>query len=142
MVARAERKPPEMSFSPDAARGLRRVFIRRLAVEARLGVYPQEEAQPQRVLIDLELLAEDDAAPHGIGSEDLARVVDYEAVANIARRLALAGHTRLAETLGERIACAVLASDARLAAVRVTVEKPDIIADVAGVGVTVERLRR
>ena len=131
-----------MSFSPDAAQGLRRVFIRRLTVQARLGVYPQEEAAPQRVLIDLELLAEDDAAPHGIGGEELSRVVDYEAVADMARRLATAGYTRLAETLAERIACAVLASDTRLVAVRVTVEKPDIIADVGGVGVTVERLRR
>ncbi|MDJ0388263.1 dihydroneopterin aldolase [Roseomonas sp. E05] len=130
-----------MSYFPDAARGLRRVFVRRLAVSARLGVYPEEEAAPQRVLIDLDLLAQDDAAPQGVGADDLARVVDYEALTNTARRIAREGHVRLAETLAERIACALLAADARLVAARVTVEKPDIIADVAGVGVTVERLR-
>ena len=129
-----------MTYEPDATAGLRRVFIRRLEVPARLGILPQEEAAPQRVLIDLELLVEDDAAPNRIGAEDMARVVDYAAVVETARGIALAGHTRLAETLAERIAMAVL-SDLRIRSVRVTVEKPDIIPDVAGVGVTVERLR-
>jgi dihydroneopterin aldolase len=127
------------AFAPDAAAGLRRVFIRRLEVRARLGIYPHE-AEPQRVLIDVELLARDDAAPHGVGAEDFARVVDYEAVVLAARRIAAEGHVMLAETLAERIALAALA-EARIAAVRVTVEKPDIFPDVAGVGVTVERLR-
>lgn len=131
-----------MSYAPDAARGLRRIVVRGLAVEARIGIYPHEEAAPQRVRIDVELLAEDDAAPHGVGEDRLERVVDYEAVANTARRIALDGHVRLAETLAERIACAVLEGDARILAAQVTVEKPDIIADVAAVGVTVERLRR
>lgn len=126
-------------YAPDAARGLRRVFIRRLEVLARLGVYPQEVV-PQRVLIDIELLVEDDAAPHGVGPDRLERVVDYAAVAEAARATAGAGHVRLAETLAERIALAALA-DARVCAARVTVEKPDIVPDAAGVGVTVERLR-
>ncbi|ONG48676.1 dihydroneopterin aldolase [Pseudoroseomonas deserti] len=130
-----------MSLLPDAARGLRRVFVRRLAVDAHLGVYPHEEAAPQRVLIDLELLARDEAVATGIGPDRLERVVDYEAATNLARRIALQGHVLLAETLAERIACALLESDARLVVVQVTVEKPDIIADVAGVGVTVERRR-
>jgi dihydroneopterin aldolase len=129
-----------MSFQPDALGGLRRVFIRRLAVQARLGVYPAEIATAQRVLIDIELLARDDAAPDGIGPDQLDRVVDYEAVANAARGIALEGHVQLAETLAERIAMAVL-REPRVEAVRVTVEKPDVIADVAGVGVTVERRR-
>ena len=130
-----------MTYEPDAAAGLRRVFIRRLEVSARLGILPEEETAPQRVLIDVELLVADDAAPAGVGTEEMERVVDYAAVADTARRIATAGHTRLAETLAERIAVAVL-SDSRIRRSRVTVEKPDIIADVVGVGVTVERLRR
>jgi dihydroneopterin aldolase len=126
-------------YAPDAARGLRRVFIRRLEVMARLGVYPQEVV-PQRVLIDVELLVDDDAAPHGVGPDRLDRVVDYAAVADAARATATAGHIRLAETLAERIALAALV-DARVRSVRVSVEKPDIVADAAGVGVTVERIR-
>ena len=40
-----------MSFAPDAARGLRHVFVRGLTVQARLGVHAHEEARAQRVVI-------------------------------------------------------------------------------------------
>lgn len=129
-----------MSFAPDAARGLRHVFVRGLTVQARLGVHAHEEARAQRVVIGVDLAVQDDAAPDGEGPDDLARVVDYAAVAATARRIASAGHVRLAETLAERIAVALL-SDGRVARVRVSVEKPDVLPDVASVGVVVERTR-
>ncbi|MBB5693239.1 dihydroneopterin aldolase [Muricoccus pecuniae] len=128
------------SYIPDAARGLRRVFVRDLTVQARLGVYPREEAAPQRVVIGIELLVEDDAAPAGVGADRLERVVDYAVVADRARAVATGGHTRLAETLAERIALACL-EDPRVRASRVTVEKPDILPGVGAVGVSVERVR-
>ena len=46
----------------------------------------------------------------------------------------------LVETLAERVAAAALA-DRRVERVRVAVEKPDAFADVAAVGVVVERRR-
>ncbi|MCR0981643.1 dihydroneopterin aldolase [Roseomonas pecuniae] len=127
------------AYIPDAARGLRRVFVRDLMVEARLGVLPKEVV-PQRVVIGIELLVRDDAAPAGIGPDRLERVVDYGVIADRARAVATTGHTRLAETLAERIAVACL-EDSRVESVRVTVEKPDILPDVGAVGVTVERRR-
>ncbi|GGG47864.1 diguanylate cyclase [Caldovatus sediminis] len=129
-------------FAPDAARGLRLVFVRGLEVRARLGVHPHEERAPQRVRIAIEAAVEDDAAPDGIGADRLARVVDYGRLAETARRAATEGHVRLAETLAERIALAVLAEQPRVRAVRVTVEKPDAVADAESVGVAVERQRR
>ncbi|MFT8244596.1 dihydroneopterin aldolase [Roseomonas sp. BN140053] len=129
-----------MTYAPDAARRLRRVFLRGLELQANLGVLPQEHAAPQRVVIHVELLVEDPDAPHGIGEDRLARVVNYAAVAEGAREVALAGHTRLAETLAERIALRAL-EDPRVVSAAVTVEKPDILPDAAAVGVTVERLR-
>jgi dihydroneopterin aldolase len=129
-----------MSFAPDAARGLRHVFVRGLTVQARLGVHAHEEARAQRVVIGVDLAVSDDAAPSGEGADDLARVVDYGAVAATARRIAGAGHVRLAETLAERIAVALL-GDARVQRVRVSIEKPDVLPDVTSVGVVVERTR-
>jgi len=129
-----------IAYLPDALAGLRRVFVRDLTVQARLGVYPQEEAAPQRVVIGIELLVRDEAAPSGVGVDRLERVVNYAAVAQRAREVATGGHTRLAETLAERIAVACL-EDARVEAARVTVEKPDILPDVGAVGVSVERRR-
>jgi dihydroneopterin aldolase len=61
-------------------------------------------------------------------------------VAATARSIAQATHVRLAETLAERIAIALLA-DARVQRVRVSVEKPDVLPDVTSVGVVVERTR-
>jgi dihydroneopterin aldolase len=49
-----------------------------------------------------------------------------------------AGHVQLVETLAERLAEACLA-DARIKVARVRVEKLDVFADAASVGVEVER---
>jgi 7,8-dihydroneopterin aldolase/epimerase/oxygenase len=128
-------------FAPDAARGLRLVFVRGLEVRARLGVHAHEERAPQRVVIGIEAAVEDDAAPDRIGRDSLARVVDYGRLVEAARQVATEGHVRLAETLAERIALATLAADSRVRSVRVTVEKPDVFDDVASVGAAVERRR-
>nr|WP_090661404.1 dihydroneopterin aldolase [Belnapia rosea] len=128
-----------MGFAPDAERQLRLVFVRGLALQARLGIYPHEKAAPQRVIIGVELAVEDEAAPASVGSDDLRRVVNYESVVRAARA-AVDGHTLLVETLAERIAAAALA-DPRVVRARVTVEKPDAFPDAATVGVTIERIR-
>ena len=129
-----------MSLAPDADRRLRLVFVRGLALQARLGVHPHEKAAPQRVVIGVELAVEDESAPGGVGADDLRRVVDYGTVVTAARAAAASGHTLLVETLAERIAAAALA-DARVRRVRVSVEKPDAFPDVETVGVVIERSR-
>lgn len=129
-----------MTMAPDAVRQLRRVFVRDLEVQARLGVHPHEKAAPQRVLIGIELAVADDAAPHGVGADDLRRVVDYAEVVAIARGAVAGPHTLLVETLAERIAVAAL-GDPRVRQVRVSVAKPDAFQDTASVGVEIERCR-
>lgn len=119
---------------------LRRVFVRDLALMARLGVHPHEKAAPQRVLISVDLGVDDPSTPHQVGPDDLGRVVDYAAIVAAARAVVAEGHTLLVETLAERIAVAALA-DHRVATVRVRVEKPDAFAEVAAVGVEIERSR-
>ncbi len=130
-----------MTYRADADLRHRVVFLRGLELMARLGIHPQEKAAPQRILVSVELVVEDDAAPHSVGPDDFRRVVDYERLVNTARATVEAGHVLLVETLAERIALAALA-DMRVERARVTVEKPDIFPDVATVGVTVERRRR
>jgi dihydroneopterin aldolase len=130
-----------LMLDPSSARGLRRVFVRRLDLQARLGVYPAEQEAAQRVFVDLEMLASEGAWAGTVGPDTLERVVDYAAAAEIACHIAAEGHVFLAETLAERIAMALLKHDERVVQVRVTVEKPDILPDAAGVGVTVERRR-
>ena len=129
-----------MSLHPDAAAGLRVVFVRGLELRALLGVHPHEKAAPQRVVVGVELAVRDEAAPSGVGEDDLRRTVDYSALVRAARSIVAEGHTLLVETLAERLAVAALA-DPRVVKARVSVEKPDAFAEAAGVGVSVERTR-
>jgi dihydroneopterin aldolase len=123
-------------------RALRHVFLRDLVLSASIGVYPHEHAAPQRVRINIDLGVEDDGARAlsraSVGRDDLSRVVDYEKVAATVRGIVTTGHTRLVETLAERIAEACL-TDPRVHLARIRVEKLDIFADAASAGVEIER---
>jgi 7,8-dihydroneopterin aldolase/epimerase/oxygenase len=107
-------------------------------------VHPHEQGGAQRVRVNLDLAVEDPgatgAAP-AVGRDELARVVDYQRLADTVRGIVSVGHVRLVETLAERIAVACL-DDERVKKVRVTVEKLDVFGDAASAGVAVERLRR
>lgn len=127
-------------LAPDAAAALRVVFVRGLELRALLGVHPHEKAAPQRVVVGVELAVRDEAAPSGVGEDDLRRTVDYSAVVRAAASIVAEGHTLLVETLAEKIALAALA-DPRVERARVSVEKPDAFAEAASVGVLVERTR-
>ena len=126
-------------YAPDAERRRRVVFVRGLELVARLGIHPHEKAGPQRIVLGLELLVRDEAAPDEVGPDDFRRVVDYQRLVELARAVVADGHVLLVETLAERLAAAAL-QDARVERVRVTVEKPDAFSDVAAVGVVVERV--
>ena len=129
-----------MIYAPDAERRHRVVFLRGLELMARLGIHPHEKSAPQRIVVGVELVVQDDAAPDAVGPDEFRRVVDYARVVESARATVAAGHVLLVETLAERVALAALA-DPRVERARVTVEKPDAFPDVATVGVIVERTR-
>ncbi len=128
----------------DAQRGVRHVFIRDMVLAAQIGVTASEQRGTQRVRINVDLAVEDDGARplsrERVGPDRLARVVDYEPIAAAVRRIVAAGHVGLVETLAERIAEASLA-DPRVLAARIRVEKLEVFADVAAVGVEIERRR-
>jgi 7,8-dihydroneopterin aldolase/epimerase/oxygenase len=126
----------------DIAQATRRMFIRDLVLSASIGVHAHERGQAQRVRINVELAVLDDGAQNfsrpAVGADDLARVVDYEAILNRIRDIVNAGHVQLVETLAERLAATCLL-DARVRRVLVRVEKLDVFADAAAVGVEIER---
>lgn len=128
-----------------SARALRHMFLRDMVLTASIGVHPHEHAAPQRVRINVDLGVEDDGARslsrQPVGRDELARVVDYERLAEQVRGIVAAGHVRLVETLAERIAEMCLA-DARIRRALVRVEKLDVYADVASVGIEIERINR
>ena len=122
--------------------GLRHVFVHDMVLSASVGVYPHEHQDRQRVCINVDLAVDDDTALGGqmVGADELGRVVNYEKIVASVRGIVGSGHTRLVETMAERIAEACLA-DARVRIARIRVEKLDIFADAASAGVEVERRR-
>ncbi len=131
------------SFRPaSVAQRLRHVFLHDMILHASIGVHAHEHAARQRIRLNLDLaVADDGAAPMSRPAparDDLARVVDYEAVANRVRAIVASGHVRLVETLAERLA-EVCLEDNRVHSVRVRVEKLDVFPDVGAVGVEIER---
>ena len=121
-----------------ASAGVRHVFVRDMVLPASIGIYPHEHAAQQRVRVNIDLAVDEAGVP--VGPDELGRVVDYEKVAERARAIVSAGHTRLVETLAERIAVACLV-DARVRTARVRVEKLDIFPDAVSAGVEIERQR-
>jgi dihydroneopterin aldolase len=134
------------AFRPaSAVAQLRHVFLRDMTLLASIGVHAFEHEARQRIRLNVDLAVQDDGGPHARpfsfaapAKDDLLRVVDYEAVANRVRAIVNAEHVRLLETLAERIAEACL-EDLRVRMVRVRVEKLDIFADMASVGIEIER---
>ncbi len=124
---------------------LRHVFLRNLILPARIGVYPHERTQAQRVQVNIDLgVAEDQTPPPAdpmTVAQELARVVDYEQIANRVRAIVGERHVRLVETLAERLAVACLA-DPRVRIARIRVEKLDVFADAASAGVEIERCQQ
>jgi 7,8-dihydroneopterin aldolase/epimerase/oxygenase len=129
------RKPIISHHVASAASRLRHVFVRDLDTMALIGIYDQEKAKPQRVIINIDL-----SVREGSGDDDISHVVSYEIVVKKVESIIAAGHINLVETLCEKIAESCL-TDKRVVAARVRVEKPDIIPNARSVGVEIERGR-
>jgi 7,8-dihydroneopterin aldolase/epimerase/oxygenase len=120
----------------DAARGIRHLFVHDLMLACRVGVYPHEQATAQRVRLNLDLAVAESGPPL---TDQLADVVDYEALVRRVRAALADRHVNLVETLAEQVAGLCL-EDPRVRSARVRVEKLDAIADAASVGVEIERV--
>ena len=115
----------------------RKVFVRELELMAHVGVFEVEHRYEQRLVVSVEL----DVVDSYDGTSDrLADVLDYGAVVSSVQRIVDAEHVNLLETLAERIAQTWL-DDPRVQAVRVRLEKPDVLPGCRSVGIEIERVR-
>ena len=112
------------------------IEIRRLRVATWIGVPDEERADPQDLLVSVRMEPSQGFA--GLG-DDVARTVDYHAVALDVEALAASRPRRLVETLAVEIADALLGAYP-LSRVQVTVEK-FILPQTECVAVQVERSR-
>lgn len=118
-----------------------RVFLEGLQFYGFHGVNPEEGVLGQRFSVDLCVHAD----LHGAGrADDLAATVSYSALAKHARAVIEGPPKRLIEAVAEEIAAVVLDREPAVAAVTVTVRKPNapikgIVMDAAGVTIHRER---
>lgn len=104
------------------------------------GTRPEEGTLGQRFVVDIELHCDLRAACQ---SDDLRLSVDYSEVHAIAREVVEGPKLNLTEAVAEQIAQRVLAEQAQVQAVRVTVRKPWVRLDTTMLeGSVVEILRR
>jgi dihydroneopterin aldolase len=115
---------------------LDKVFVKDLSIEMLIGIYPNEQQNKQRVIVNLEAWIE-------LGSNVNDRYEDavcYESLIKTIESAARQGHINLVETLAEKIAGACLLNP-KIQRVKIMIEKPDVIANASSVGVQITRNR-
>ncbi|NBC34385.1 MAG: FolB domain-containing protein [Alphaproteobacteria bacterium] len=114
------------------------LLVRDMVFDAHIGAHGHEHGQAQRIRINIAAAVD---PPRDPLADNPRKVVSYEAFVEAAADLLADGHIMLVETLAERLAGAALANH-RVRAVRIRIEKLDVYAHCAAVGVEVERARR
>lgn len=116
---------------------LYRILVRDLVLKCSIGIHAHELLASQRVRVNVEMAVYEQAGPT---SDDIANVVSYEDVIEGIKQMLADGHINLVETLADKIAALCL-TDERVDSVRVRVEKLDVYAEAASVGIEIERRR-
>ncbi|SMF60947.1 dihydroneopterin aldolase [Tistlia consotensis] len=112
------------------------LIVRDLDVTCLIGVYDRERGKPQRLRINMEAAVR----PPSAYDDDFAKVVDYSAVLKRIRAAIDDSRVFLLETLADQIMQLCFA-EPRVLAVKVRIEKLDRYADLAGLGIELERRR-
>ncbi len=111
-----------------------RILIDSLELSSRIGITPEERANPQRLTVSLDMAPRHDLVSLG---DDLKRTVDYHAVCEAVKALAATGERNLVETLATDLCDVILQ---RFAVTSVTVElRKYILPDTRFVAVRLQR---
>lgn len=111
------------------------VFIKQLQINTVIGVYDWEKTIQQRLLLDIELSTDIRAAA---ANDDIRQTLDYAVIAQRVEQFITAQPLELIETVAENVA-ALLLSEFATSQVKITVCKPDALAQAATVGVCIVR---
>lgn len=116
-----------------------RIFVRDLKVDAKVGVTEEERAETQTLTINIEIATDLSEAGE---SDDLSKTIDYGEVAMAAAQLVRSSEVQLLETLAERIAAQISATErVQMVTVEIAKDVPPIPERLRDVGVRIERTR-
>ena len=111
------------------------VFIRGLKAASVIGCYDWERDIRQTLVIDLELKSDFTRAAQTDALED---ALDYAAISQRVIAVCEGSRFQLLEALAEYVASIVLA-EFSIERLRMTITKPDAVAEAEGVGVVIDR---
>ena len=129
--------PAELEYSLSGSRPTaQRIVVRDFVCEATIGVTEAERSKPQRISLDIVLSLRVSPPLR----DEVAETLNYGLVVRILRRYAGESRYSLLETLAEALAGAFLSFE-EVNSTRIRILKLERYADVAGIGIEIERER-
>ena len=115
----------------------KKILIKELILDLKLGYYDFEKEKPQKVKFSLEIDYEDKKPT---SDKDIKSIVNYGQVVKLITKLTKNKHYNFLETLAEDV-FDVLFKDKRIGKIMLKIEKLEIIKECASVGIQITKKR-
>ena len=115
----------------------KKVLIKELILNLKLGYYDFEKEKPQKVKFSLEIDYKDKKPSN---DKDLKSIVNYSKVVRLIRKLVKNKHYNFLETLAEDV-FDELFKDKRIEKINLKIEKLEIMKDCSSVGIQISKKR-
>ena len=115
----------------------KKILIKELILDLKLGYYDFEKKEPQKVKFNLEVDYEDKKPT---SDEDIKSIVNYGKLVKLIKKLTKNKHYNFLETLAEDV-FDVLFKDRRIGKIMLQIEKLEILKNCTSVGIQVTKKR-
>ena len=115
----------------------KKILIKELTLDLKLGYYDFEKEKPQKVKFSLEIDYQDKKPT---SDKDIKSIVNYGQVVKLIKKLTQNKHYNFLETLAEDV-FDVLFKDKRIGKIMLQIEKLEIIKECASVGIQITKKR-
>ena len=115
----------------------KKVLIKELILNLKLGYYDFEKQKPQKVKFSLEANYKDKKPTN---DKDLKSIVNYDKLVRLIKKLTKNKHYNFLETLAEDV-FDVLFKDNRIGKIMLKIEKLEILKDCSSVGIQITKKR-
>ena len=115
----------------------KKILIKELILDLKLGYYDFEKKKPQKVKFTLEVNYEDKKPTN---DKDLKSIVNYDKIVKLIKRLVKNKHYNFLETLAEDV-FDELFEDRRIDKITLQIEKLEIMKDCSSVGIQISKKR-
>ena len=115
----------------------KKILIKELTLDLKLGYYEFEKEKPQKVKFNLEIDYEDKKPT---SDKDIKSIVNYGQVVKLIKKLTKNKHYNFLETLAEDV-FDILFKDKRIGKIMLKIEKLEILKECTSVGIKITKKR-